>query len=133
MSDQLIETYGFRSIIDQYQSWPGFTCCLFRGDTKRREFDSLQFIFNGERGTQIRHIDSVDDISLTAAYRGSPVEHTIFYCPSSETLEDKLQLIKDILPSFFARREKNMLSEPIFIIDELTYKEIGGYYIWQSE
>lgn len=133
MSDQVIEKYGFRSIIDKYQSWPGFICQLFKGDKQRKEFDSLQFTFNGEIGTSVTYTDSVDDRSLTAAYRGGPIEHTAFYLPRIKTLEERLQLIKDTLPSFFTRREKNTLSEPIFVIEVLNDEEISGYYIWQSK
>ena len=132
MSDRVIEKYGFRSMINsQYQSWSGFTSQLFGGDEQRGELDSLQFIFNREIGTSVTYTDSIDEISLTAAYFGRPIEHTIFYFPRTETLENKLSLIKDTLPSFFTRCKKNKLSEPIFIIENINDEEVRGYYIWQ--
>lgn len=45
--NQLLKCFGFRSIVDiEYKSQSEFRTALFKGETKRHEFDKIEFIFD---------------------------------------------------------------------------------------
>lgn len=130
--NELIKSYGFRSIIDaKTQTWGSFTGVLFAGDNLRGEFDVLKFIFDLDSGGPIQG-DEEDNNSLDAAYFGRPVDHTIFHLLKTPNLEDKLQYIKDILPSFFSKTGKNKLSDPVLVISSIEDNTIDTYYLWSN-
>ena len=132
MKKQLIESFGFRSIIDsRSQSWNSFTCSLFGSDKIRGEFDRLIFLFNLNPGSDPTQTDDVDDISLDAAYFGRPIKETTFHLPRTANLTDKLTVIQGLLPDFFSRNNTNKWSNPVFIVSSINETEISGYYIWQ--
>jgi hypothetical protein len=135
MTTQLIESFGFRSIVNgKYQSWGGFTGLLFREDELRGEFDVVEFNFDTDFAIEdVKFIqdDYSDDMSLDAAYFGRAIDHTIFNFPKIITLEKQLTHIKDMISSFFNDTGKNKLSEPILIISDISDTKICAYYIWQ--
>ncbi|CAH6419375.1 Hypothetical protein HVR_LOCUS580 [uncultured virus] len=129
--NELLKSFGFRSIINsKTQTWGSFTSVLFSGDDSRGEFDVLEFVFDLDTDNPIQE-DEEDDDSLDSAYFGRPIDHTTFHLIKTPKLEDKLQCIKNMLPSFFSRTGKNKLSEPILIISNIDDNTIDAYYIWQ--
>ena len=136
MTTQLIESFGFRSIVYcKSQSWGGFTNLLFRDDELRGEYDVVEFNFDtnfNDDNLKFTQDDYSDDMSLDAAYFGRPIDHTIFNFPKIDTLERQLIHIKDMISSFFNDIKKNKLSEPILIISDISDTKIKAYYIWQS-
>jgi len=138
MTTQLIESFGFRSIVNcKSQSWGGFTSLLFRDDELRGEYDVVEFNFetnfNDEDKLKFIQDDYSDDMSLDAAYFGRPIRHTTFNFPKINTLEKQLIHIKNMISLFFNDIGINKLSEPILIIDDISDTKIKAYYIWQTE
>ena len=136
MTTKLIESFGFRSIINaKYQSWGGFTGQLFREDDLRGEYDVVEFNFDPDFKDDDKNgfikDDYSDDMSLDAAYFGRPIHHTIFSFPKIDTLEKQLVHIKNMISPFFNDIGVNKLSEPILVIDDISDTKIKAYYIWQ--
>ena len=123
--EEIILQYGFRSIINRkLQSWNGFTALLFSDNGEREEFD----LVDGSKSTSTQFKDKN---SLESAYFGRSIERTIFRFPKPTLLQGKLEMIKDQLHEFFTRTKENILSDPIFIVNEIGTDSISGYYIWQ--
>ena len=136
MTNKLIESFGFRSMIyAKYQSWGSFTMQLFSNDELRGEFDTLEFNFDTdfaiEDDIKFTKEDYSDDMSLDAAYFGRAIDHTIFHFPKITTLEKQLAHIKDMITPFFDETDKNKISQPVIIIHEISDTKINAYYIWQ--
>jgi len=134
MTTKLIESFGFRSIVDIYnQSWGGFTGLLFADDEIRGEYDVIEFNFDTDFDDDSKYIKSeyLDDTSLDAAYFGRPIHHTIYHFPKVNTIEKQLNHIKNMISSFWIETDKNRFSEPILIISDISETKIKAYYIWE--
>lgn len=132
----VLKKYGFRSILgDTYQSWSGFTGTLFSHEVQRNEFDLIEFKFEHEKGEEYRHRFTFGKTEecMTAGYFGRPMEDVKVMVTSKQnySFDEKVEIISLLLPQIYNHLKVDTLSTPIFVVDKVTEREIGGYYLWE--